>query len=47
MPDIEEYIDQKIPVLAITEDLLAEIIIPAKRPERFKSEYQKKRSPSR
>jgi ATP-dependent RNA helicase RhlB len=43
MPDIEEYIDQKIPVLAITEDLLAEIIIPAKRPEKTKSEYLGKR----
>ncbi len=43
MPDIEDYIDQKIPVLTITEDLLAEIIIPAKRPERTKSDYQGKR----
>jgi ATP-dependent RNA helicase RhlB len=43
MPDIEEYIDQKISVQAITEDLLAEIIIPAKRPERTKSEYLGKR----
>jgi ATP-dependent RNA helicase RhlB len=43
MPDIEEYIDQKIPVLPITEDLLAETVIPAKRPERTKSEYQGKR----
>ena len=43
MPDIEEYIDQKIPVLSITEDLLAEIIIPAKRPQKAKSEYQGKR----
>ncbi|MBT9098809.1 DEAD/DEAH box helicase [Methylovulum psychrotolerans] len=32
MPDIENYIGQKIPVKAITKDLLAEIIIPAKRP---------------
>ncbi len=43
MPDIEEYIDQKIPVLSITEDLLAEIIIPAKRPQKAKPEYQGKR----
>ena len=43
MPDIEEYIDQKIPVLSITEDLLAEIIIPAKRPQKAKSECQGKR----
>jgi ATP-dependent RNA helicase RhlB len=32
MPDIESYIGQKIPVKAITKDLLAEIIIPPKRP---------------
>ena len=43
MPDIEDYIDQKIPVLAITEDLLAEIIIPEKRPDRIKTEYKGKR----
>jgi len=43
MPDIEDYIDQKIPVLAITEDLLAEIINPERRPERIKTEYQGKR----
>ncbi len=43
MPDIEEYLDQKIPVLSITEDLLAEIIIPAKRPQKAKPEYQGKR----
>ena len=43
MPDIEEYIEQKIPVLAITEDLLAEIINPERRPEKIKAEYQGKR----
>ncbi|MDO9423676.1 MAG: DEAD/DEAH box helicase [Methylobacter sp.] len=43
MPDIEEYIGQKIPVLPITADLLAEIVKPEKRPERIKSEYQGKR----
>jgi ATP-dependent RNA helicase RhlB len=43
MPDIEEFIDQKIPVLPITTDLLAEIIKPKKRPERVKVEYQGKR----
>jgi len=32
MPDIESYIGQKIPVKAITKDLLADIIIPPKRP---------------
>ncbi|MCK9395606.1 MAG: DEAD/DEAH box helicase [Methylobacter sp.] len=43
MPDIEEYIEQKIPVLPITADLLADIVMPEKRPERPKSEYQGKR----
>ncbi len=47
MPDIEDYIDQKIPVLAITEDLLAEIIIPERRPERVKTGYQGKRPAAR
>ncbi len=39
MPDIEEYIGQKIPVEAITADLLAEIV----KPERSRTEYQGKR----
>ncbi len=43
MPDIEDYIDQKIPVLAITEDLLADIVIPEKRPEKIKTGYKGKR----
>ncbi|MEE7625949.1 DEAD/DEAH box helicase [Methylobacter sp. Wu8] len=43
MPDIEEYIEQKIPVLPITADLLADIVIPEKRPDRPRSEYQGKR----
>ncbi|WP_333874273.1 DEAD/DEAH box helicase [Methylobacter sp.] len=43
MPDIEEFIEQKIPVLPITTDLLAEIVIPEKRPEKIKTEYQGKR----
>jgi ATP-dependent RNA helicase RhlB len=43
MPDIEEYIEQKIPVLPITADLLAEIVKPERRPEKTKSEYQGKR----
>ena len=45
MPDIEEYIEQKIPVLPITEDLLAEVVKPERRPEKNKAEYQGKRSP--
>ena len=36
MPDIEEFIGQKIPVNAITADLLAEVIKPEKRAERKK-----------
>lgn len=32
MPDIEVYIEQKIAIKPITKDLLADIIIPAKRP---------------
>ncbi|MCK9635744.1 MAG: DEAD/DEAH box helicase [Methylobacter tundripaludum] len=43
MPDIEKYIEQKIPVLPITADLLADIVIPEKRPDRPRSEYQGKR----
>jgi len=43
MPDIEEYIEQKIPVLPITDDLLAEIVKPERRPEKTKTEYQGKR----
>ncbi len=43
MPDIEEYIGQKIPIQPITADLLAEVIKPEKRPERIKTEYQGKR----
>lgn len=43
MPDIEEYIEQKIPVLPITADLLADIVMPEKRPDRPRTEYQGKR----
>ena len=43
MPDIEDFIGQKIPVKAITADLLAEVITPARRPPKPKSEYQGKR----
>jgi ATP-dependent RNA helicase RhlB len=43
MPDIEDYIGQKIPVKAITADLLADIITPEKRPEKPKADYQGKR----
>ncbi len=43
MPDIEEYIGQKIPVEAITADLLADVVKPERRPEKVKAEYQGKR----
>ncbi|MDD2660228.1 MAG: DEAD/DEAH box helicase [Methylococcales bacterium] len=43
MPDIENYIDQKIPVKAITADLLADIKTPEKRPPKPKTGYQGKR----
>ncbi len=43
MPDIEEFIGQKIPVETITANLLAEIVKPERRPERIKTEYQGKR----
>jgi ATP-dependent RNA helicase RhlB len=42
MPDIEDYIGQKIPVKAITADLLADVITPAKRPTKPKTDYQGK-----
>jgi ATP-dependent RNA helicase RhlB len=43
MPDIEDYIGQKIPVKAISADLLAEVITPEKRPPKPKTDYQGKR----
>ncbi|MGZ8227827.1 MAG: DEAD/DEAH box helicase [Methylococcaceae bacterium] len=43
MPDIEDYIGEKILVKAITKELLAEIVIPEKQPERHKKDYPPKR----
>ena len=43
MPDIETYIVQKIPVNAITANLLAEIITPERRPPKPKVDHQGKR----
>jgi len=43
MPDIETYIGQKIPVNAITANLLANVIIPEKRPPKTKTSHQGKR----
>jgi len=44
MPDIETYIGQKIPVNAITANLLADVIKPERRPTKHKSDSQVKRS---
>ena len=46
MPDIETYIGQKIPVNAITANLLADVIIPERRPSNAKGNYQGKRPSS-
>lgn len=46
MPDIETYIGQKIPVNAITANLLADIITPARRPPKPKADHQGKRPSS-
>jgi len=46
MPDIETYIGQKIPVNAITANLLAEVITPERRPPKPKAEHQGKRPTS-
>jgi ATP-dependent RNA helicase RhlB len=43
MPDIEDFIGQKIPVKAITADLLADVIKPEKRPPKPKTGSQGKR----
>ena len=44
MPDIETYIGQKIPVNAISADLLANVITPKRRPPKPKADHQGKRS---
>ena len=45
MPDIEEFIGQKIPVKAIPKELLAEVIKPERRPKEFRSSQRPKRPP--
>jgi ATP-dependent RNA helicase RhlB len=45
MPDIEDYIGQKIPVKPITADLLAELVIPEKKPASDKPSHHKPRQP--
>jgi len=44
MPEIEDFIGQKIPVKPITANLLADVITPAKRPPKPKTAYQDKRT---
>jgi ATP-dependent RNA helicase RhlB len=43
MPDIEEYIEQKIPILPITDDLLAEVVEPEKKPRMHKTAHPGKK----
>jgi ATP-dependent RNA helicase RhlB len=43
MPDIEQYIDQKIPIQSITADLLAAVIEPEKRPGTEKPSFSANR----
>jgi ATP-dependent RNA helicase RhlB len=45
MPDIEEFIGQKIPVKAIDKALLAEVIKPERRPKEFRPAQRPKRPP--
>jgi len=47
MPDIEGYIGQKIPVQAIPKELLAEVIMPEKKPAKAKTAYQGKHADPR
>ncbi|MDD1616796.1 MAG: ATP-dependent RNA helicase RhlB [Methylococcaceae bacterium NSP1-2] len=44
MPDIESYIEQKIPIKPISQELLADIIIPEKRPPKPKTTHPSKRT---
>jgi ATP-dependent RNA helicase RhlB len=44
MPDIEDYIGQKIPVKPVAKELLADVIKPARRPEKPRGEFQRKRT---
>jgi ATP-dependent RNA helicase RhlB len=45
MPDIEEFIGQKIPVKAIDKELLADFIKPERRPREFRPAQRPKRPP--
>ena len=43
MPDIEEFIGQKIPVKAIVKELLADVIKPQRRPKEIRPAQRGKR----
>ncbi|MEQ1557923.1 MAG: DEAD/DEAH box helicase [Methyloglobulus sp.] len=45
MPDIEEYIGQKIPVSAIPKELLVDVIKPERKPKEFRPNQHPKRPP--
>ncbi len=45
MPDIEEFIGQKIPVSAIPSELLVDVIKPERRPREFRPDQRGKRPP--
>ncbi|GAB6141732.1 ATP-dependent RNA helicase RhlB [Methylosoma difficile] len=47
MPDIEEYIGEKIPVKAIPKELLAEVVLPERRPQPDRKPSSGKRPPQR
>lgn len=43
MPDIEDYIGQKVPVKQVTKELLAEVIEPERRPNQERNDVRRKR----
>ncbi|NOR80738.1 MAG: DEAD/DEAH box helicase [Methyloprofundus sp.] len=47
MPDIEDYIKQKVPVERVTEDLLAEVIKPAPKARAPRKQYPKRKPEAR
>jgi ATP-dependent RNA helicase RhlB len=47
MPDIEDYIGEKIPVKAIPKELLAEVIVPARKPQADRKNSTDKRPSQR
>ena len=47
MPDIEDFIGQKVPTQQITQDLLPEIKQPEKRPSRYNADNRQRRRPQK